>query len=153
MPATTSKKARQQLIFRGLLWFSAYGLIVTLVFNAAFWLLERSLSALLAYNAGGASDLIEAGVWQLQVGFWGFSGYMLLLLISSFFSHRQRLWAIRLTLGLLAGILGGIGFALALLVTYYEVVSQLSGSLTWGLGLLLTALAGLTAWALYECWG
>jgi hypothetical protein len=143
---------RQQLILRALLWFSAYGLIVTLLANSALWILSaplRSLIAAAADNSVSASTLSSIFT-PIQLASWGLSAYLLLLLIGTFFGTRKQKWAYWVVGLLLLVAIAGIGIALFVLVSYSGILGQISASLTWGLSGLMAVIIGLFGWILFE---
>ncbi len=143
---------RQQLILRALLWFSVYGLVVTLFTNAALWILSaplRSLIAAAADNSVSASTLSTIFT-PVQIASWGLSAYLLLLLIGAFFGTRNQKWAYWVVGLLLLVAIAGIGIALFVLISYSGILSQISASLTWGLSGLMAGIIGLFGWILFE---
>lgn len=152
-PGSFELTSRQQLILRAFLWFSSYGLVVTLLLNSVLWLILGPMEAYLsgiAEGAEGSINLLSALLERVRVIFWGFSGYLLLLIIGCFFGLRCQQWAYWLTFLLLLIAVAGIVISFGVGWAYKDILYDVSPVLLLSLGLLFSLVGILFGWLIFQ---
>lgn len=152
-PGSFELNPRQQLILRVLLWFGIYGLVVTLLINSMLWLILGPMEAYLQGMTNGSKEsfhLLSAFLSQVRGVFWGFSGYLLLMVVGCFFGLRYQQWAYWLTFLLLFMALAGIAISFGVGWAYKDILYEVSPTAIISLGLLFLLAGGLFGWSIFQ---
>ncbi len=151
-PVSLDPSPRKQFLLQLLFWFSIYGLLVSVLFNAGFWIITGPLADYLklAAQSPESQSIPTLILKQVQKGFWLLSIYFSLLLIGSYGALRSLKWAFVLAgslvlLALLANIL-----TVSLIVYYGDTLKTFLGWVYWSMLGLLTLTACLFAWVPYR---
>lgn len=151
-PVSHDPSVKQQFLLRLLFWFSVYGLLVSMVLNAGFWMITGPLAHYLelAPQSRESQSVPFMILDQVQNGFWLLSAYFLLLLIGTYGALNSYKWAL-----VLAGILIGLTLlamitTIGLMVHYENSLGTFLGWLYWSILLLLIFTSGLFGWLMYR---